>query len=77
MLNGNISKGHWDRLEGAPTCQIWDNLSIKKNSDGNELWHRDFLKRIHEVCSDSQKKEKQKFFFPEEYQLKNTEGILE
>lgn len=54
VLHGDITKGHRDQLEGDPTCQIQDNLSIRKNSDGNELWHRDFLKRIHGVCGDSQ-----------------------
>lgn len=35
--NGSMSKGHRGPLKGTPTNQIWDNLTMKIDSDSNGL----------------------------------------
>lgn len=39
MTNGDRSKGYKNKLEQFPACQIWDNVSIKKE-------HNDYLMNI-------------------------------
>lgn len=72
-LNGNMSKGHKNWPEGASIGQIWDGLTIRKNSDGNGLSHSEFFKRINESAM-TLKEKGEKFSFPED-QLIDIEGM--
>lgn len=75
VLNG-ISKGHRSSLKGIPPRWIWDNLSIRKNSDGNELQHSEVLKEYMSLYWFSGKKGREAVL-PEEYQLINIKRMLQ
>lgn len=49
-INEVMSKGHRILLEGVPTCQVWDNLNIKKRMTVMDYNPLKFFgrKKIHE-----------------------------